>query len=85
MVDERNWNNGTFNFGDDDGTDAAGENDTNDITNIYQNWTFAKNDTGLGNNYMSGNYKSSVGGHDCLELRMDGNNTVVSGPLEWWT
>ena len=77
LVDERNWNNATFNYGADDGTANAGENDTTWIHNNYQNWTFEYNDTGLGTNPMSGNYLSNIGGHDCLELRMDDDETVV--------
>ncbi len=77
LVDERNWNNATFNYGADDGTANAGENDTTWIHNNYQNWTFEYNDTGLGTNPMSGNYLSNIGGHDCLELRMDDDEEVV--------
>ncbi|MBA7632324.1 hypothetical protein ES703_39868 [subsurface metagenome] len=79
LVDERNWNNATFNYGADNGTANAGENDTTWIHNNYQNWTFEYNDTGLGTNPMSGNYLSNIGGHDCLELRMDDDEEVVSG------
>ncbi|MCK4238787.1 MAG: hypothetical protein KAX33_06680, partial [Candidatus Lokiarchaeota archaeon] len=72
LHDTRNWNNGTFNFGDDDNSYTSGEDDTNDIINIYQNWTF----DATGTNVMSGNYLDSAygptDGHECLELRMDG-------------
>ncbi len=81
LHDTRNWNNGTFNFGNDDETYAAGENDTNDIYNQYQNWTFYDNDGG-GVNTMSGNYLNSSapdsGGHNCLELRMNGRGPYNS-------
>jgi len=81
LHDTRNWNNGTFNFGNDDGTYAAGENDTNDIYNQYQNWTFYDSDGG-GVNTMSGNYLNSSaddsGGHNCLELRMNGRGSYNS-------
>jgi len=77
LTDERNWNNGTFNYGADDGSATAGENDTTWIQNNDQNWTFKVNDTGYGTNPMSGNYLSNIGGHDCLELRMDDDTTVV--------
>ena len=94
LYDSRNWNNGTFNFGNDDGTYAAGEDDTVDISNSFQNWTFNLND-GATANPMSGNYLDSVyapsDGHNCLELRMDGNPSVLSGYYNynendkcWW-
>ncbi|MFX1496752.1 MAG: hypothetical protein ACFFBH_04425 [Promethearchaeota archaeon] len=79
LRDNRNWINGSFSYGIDDGSDTPGADDTNWISNKYENWTFGFNDTGLGTNLMSGNYLSSVGGHDCLELRMDSNDTVLSG------
>ena len=82
LVDKRNWNNGTFNYGADDGTANAGENDTTWIHNNYQNWVFKNNDTGLGTNPMSGNYLSNIGGQDCLELRMNGDNTYIP---PWYT
>ena len=94
LYDSRNWNNGTFNFGNDDGTYAAGEDDTADISNSFQNWTFDFND-GATPNPMSGNYLDSgyapSDGHDSLELRMDGNPSVLSGYYNynendkcWW-
>ncbi len=83
LYDQRNWNNGTFNYGNDDGTYEPNEDDTLDIDNQYQNWTFNSIDTGSADNPMSGNYYNSSatasGGHDCLELRMDGDPTVLSG------
>lgn len=94
LYDTRNWNNGTFNFGNDDGTYAAGEDDTSDIINPYQNWTFNLVD-GATPNDMSGNYLDSgygpSDGHNCLELRMDGNPDVMLGyrnynenDRSWW-
>jgi len=77
LTDDRNWNNGTFNYGADDGSAAAGENDTIWISNSYQAWTFGYNDTRYADNLFSGNYLSNIGGQDCLELRMDGNNTYI--------
>jgi len=79
LIDSRNWNNGSFSYGNDDGSAAAGEDDTDWISNMYQNWTFNINDTGLGSNPMSGNYLASIGGQDCLELRMDDDETVLPG------
>jgi hypothetical protein len=92
LKDERNWNNGTFAFGSDDGSDSAGDDDTSWIINSFQNWTFGFNDTGLATNLMSGNYRSNVGGHDCLELRMDGALGILPDPYRtydpddrlWW-
>ena len=55
LTDERNWNNGTFSYGVDNGA-PAGENDSTWIQNNDQNWTFKVNDTGYGTNPMSGNY-----------------------------
>jgi hypothetical protein len=81
LVDDRNWNNGTFNYGADNGSASAGENDTIWISNSYQNWVFGNNDTGYGVNPMSGNYLSNIGGQDCLELRMDGDEDY----LPTWT
>ena len=71
LYDTRNWNNGTFDFGADDGTYGAGENDTVDIENRFQNWTFTDSAT----NIMSGNYmdSSSGAGRESLELRMEGD------------
>ena len=77
LTDARNWNNGTFNYGADNGSALAGENDTIWISNNFQNWEFGNNDTGYGVNPMSGNYLSSIGGQDCLELRMDDDDTYI--------
>ena len=82
LTDNRNWNNGTFNYGAHDGSDAAGENDSTWISNSFQNWTFGYNDTGYGVNPMSGNYLSNITLGDCLELRMDGDNTYIN---PWYT
>ncbi len=76
LYDTRNWNNGTFDFGNDDGTYAAGEDDTSDIVNNYQNWTFIERDIIGSNNIMSGNYFSNLNSRSSLELRMGG---VLSG------
>ena len=81
LTDNRNWNNGTFNYGADNGSAAAGENDTLWISNSFQNWVFGNNDTGYGVNPMSGNYLSNIGGQNCLELRMDGDEDY----LPTWT
>ena len=80
LKDNRNWNNGTFSYGADNGY-IDGANDSSWIQNNYQNWTFGENDTGAGVNVMSGNYLSNIGGQDCLELRMDDYITNIGGTL----
>ncbi|MHA1328535.1 MAG: hypothetical protein ACTSRH_14650, partial [Promethearchaeota archaeon] len=86
LQDERNWNNGSFHYGNDDGDNSPGSNDSPWIANKFQNWTFNVYDTGIATNDMSGNYHSDIGGHDCLELRMDGNESVVKiGELNFTT
>ncbi len=89
LYDSRNWNNGTFNFGDNN-TYATGEDDSLYITNSYQNWTFHENVVGS-SNVMSGNYldKNAVTpvntqNHDSLELRMAGNRYNDSGDPYWY-
>jgi len=95
LRDLRNWNNGTFNFGSDDGNNSIRDND-NELTanNKFQNWTFNKYDNQ--NNFtnpMSGNYYSNVDGHSCLELKMNGDwnapgsNTYGydNGDKAWWS
>ncbi len=79
LRDNRNWVNGTFNYGDDDGTYGSTENDTLDIQNPYLNWTFDENDVGSAND-MSGNYfnSTSVVGRDSLELLMHGRGAPNS-------
>lgn len=95
LRDRRNWSNGTFNFGPDDGNNSVKDND-NELTanNKFQNWTFNKYDNQ--NNYtnpMSGNYYSNIDGHSCLELKMNGDwnapgsNTYGydNGDKAWWS
>jgi len=79
LYDSRNWNNGSFHFGDNN-TYATGANDSLYIANSYQNWTFQENDVIGYNNVMSGNYLDAnaitpvnTQNHDALELRMDGS------------
>ena len=85
LYDSRNWNNGTFHFGDNN-TYAIGANDSAYIANSYQNWTFHENDAIGYNNVMSGNYldENSISpvntqNHDSLELRMNGSHHIGSG------
>ena len=85
LYDSRNWNNGTFHFGDNN-TYATGANDSLYIANRYQNWTFQENDAIDYNNVMSGNYldENSISpvntqNHDSLELRMDGSYHFYGG------
>jgi hypothetical protein len=79
LYDSRNWNNGTYHFGDNN-TYATGANDSAYIANRYQNWTFQENDAINYNNVMSGNYLDensitpvNTQNQDSLELRMDGS------------
>ena len=79
LYDSRNWNNGTYHFGNNN-TYATGANDSLYIANGYQNWTFQENDEIGYNNVMSGNYLDAnaitpvnTQNHDVLELRMDGS------------
>jgi len=83
LYDTRNWNNGTFSYGTDNGY-STGADDSNWIENPYQNWTFNTNVVGFGN-VMSGNYIDSGEtnpnplNHDCLELRMAGDPHTGTG------
>ena len=101
LYDERNWCNGTFNFGAMNSYNSGynqDENDTLYITNSFQNWTFGKKDfTGVDNytNPMGGNYFDSsyapASGENCLELRITGENGGGSyyyydeGDECWWS
>jgi hypothetical protein len=89
LYDTRNWNNGTFHYGADDGTDLddGDYNDTGSIVNQFQNWTFKDDDQGS-NNDMSGNYFND-GSRDYLELRMNGRGSPNSYSYDqndicWW-
>ncbi len=79
LYETRNWVNGTFNAGNDDGDSSCPEDDSD----YLQNWTFGYRDISGGGdppyeNAMSGNYFDSgntlVPGYDVLELRMNGDN-----------
>jgi len=88
LYDTRNWNNGTFNYGNDNGY-STGADDSAWIENAYQNWTFNTNVVGQGN-VMSGNYIDNGEtspdplGQDCLELRMAGNPYTGIGGQRYW-
>ncbi|GAG99811.1 unnamed protein product [marine sediment metagenome] len=71
LYDERNWVNGTFHAGDDDGNPAADDDDDYKLLN----WTFNKQNIGGNVNPMSGNYFNNVT-EDYLELRMDDSSTT---------
>ncbi|MCK4479568.1 MAG: hypothetical protein KAV01_03480, partial [Candidatus Lokiarchaeota archaeon] len=71
LYDTRNWVNGTFHAGDDDGDPAADDNDDYKLLN----WTFDKQNIGANVNPMSGNYFNNVT-EDYLELRMDDSATT---------
>ncbi|MGM0470140.1 MAG: hypothetical protein ACQERB_15175 [Promethearchaeati archaeon] len=74
IYDSRNWVNGTFHEGNDDGVGTCPENDSDDVLN----WTFNEFDGGSYNNDMSGNYNDSIDNHDALELRMNGNYHLLN-------
>ncbi len=85
LYDSRNWNNGTFHFGDNN-TYAPGADDSLYIANKFQNWTFQENDAIGYDNVMSGNYLGensitpvNTQNHDSLELRMDGSHHIGTG------
>ena len=89
LYDSRNWNNGSFHFGDNN-TYATGANDSLYIANSYQNWTFQENIVGS-TNIMSGNYLDTgtttpidTLNQDCLELRMAGERYNDTGPDPYW-
>ncbi len=88
LYDTRNWNNGTFTYGVDNGY-STGTDDSSWIQNAYQNWTFNTNIVGQGN-VMSGNYIDSGEtspnplNQDCLELRMAGNPYMGIGGQRYW-
>jgi len=87
LVDERNWINGTFAWdAKDDGSYNQTENDTLEIRNPFQNWTFQANDAfhepGYFINNMSGNYYNSTNPktlRNALELRIEGNINDSAG------
>ncbi|MHA1251294.1 MAG: hypothetical protein ACTSRP_14995 [Candidatus Helarchaeota archaeon] len=96
LYDERNWNNGTFTYGNDDNSYGFNENDSLDIANKFQNWTFHWSEGLTYDNNFSGNYFDSAaagsGGHDCLELRMKADDVTYSGwygyeqgDICWWS
>ena len=73
LYDKRNWVNGTFECGTDDGYDS-------DDSNIVQNWTFGYYDVfGTYDNDFYGNYFDGVGDtnidHTCLGLTLWGGST----------
>ncbi len=93
LYDTRNWCNGTFNFGDDNGYQNPQNNDSSTIPRIsnnqFQNWVFGEYDEVGNNNPTSGNYINSTSispvnsqGHDCVELRINGRGD--SEPRYWY-
>jgi len=72
LYDTRNWVNGTFNEGIDDGDGTCPSNDSADVLN----WTFTENDASSNNNmagnYFNGSSNDPIQGKNYLELRMDG-------------
>ncbi|TFG16769.1 MAG: hypothetical protein EU533_08755, partial [Promethearchaeota archaeon] len=88
LYDTRNWDNGTFSYGVDNGY-STGANDSTWIQNKFQNWTYNQVVVGQGN-VMSGNYIDNTEtspnslNHDCLELRMAGNPYIGIGGQRYW-
>ena len=86
LYDTRNWINGTFHEGPDDGNDAYPEDDSNDVLN----WTYNFYDNPETINAMSGNYFDSTSdpsgtGNDCLELRIEkSGNAFDINDRCWW-
>ena len=81
LYDTRNWINGTFHAGDDDGNTSP-----NDVDPVA-NWTFTAQDVGIRTNFMSGNYFDDSNpeskNQDCLELKIEGNAYDI-GDKCWW-
>jgi hypothetical protein len=78
LYDTRNWCNGTFSFGSDNGYTGPATNDSVDpriSQNKYQNWSFyyVDDQTVYNNNSGSGNYVQDISGHDAIELRLNGS------------
>ena len=97
LYDKRNWCNGTFNYGSDNGYQNPPANDSSSIPRIsnnrYQNWTFHGYDNTFNfTNPVSGNYLSNYESHDCLELRLNGEAVGGTywygydyGDKAWWS
>lgn len=94
LYDTRNWCNGTYHFGDDNDYQNPQTNDSATIPRIsnneFQNWVFGESDQGGYNNPTSGNYIDSASdspvnslGHDCVELRINGNDPP-GGEVRYW-
>jgi len=93
LYDERNWINGTFEYGSDDGDYSDNDDDTSWITNGFQNWSFYSFDGGSSTNLMTGNYLDTTyvdsDGHDCLEIDFQGQHDTGwerydQGDIAWW-
>ncbi|KKL10773.1 hypothetical protein LCGC14_2552470, partial [marine sediment metagenome] len=88
LYEKRNWVNGTFHGGTDDGSGSSGDNDSQYVSN----WTFKSYETGGGANSFSGNYFDGIGdpvtGEDYLELRIDkeggSNDAYDKYDKCWW-
>ncbi|MFX1384509.1 MAG: hypothetical protein ACFFBP_18950 [Promethearchaeota archaeon] len=84
LSDKRNWCNGSFIYGDDNGYQDIG-NDTSFISNKFQNWTFGKfdldDDSDMAGNYLDSTSDSpETDDHDCLELKITGLPTPPPPP-----
>jgi len=69
LSDTRNWCNGSFNYGDDNGYQDTG-NDTTYISNKFQNWTFGKFDW-YNDSDMAGNYIDSTSNNPETDFSSD--------------
>ena len=91
LYDTRNYCNGTYQFGPDNGYDYPPADDSLNSyisNNPYQNWTFGSYDPDSSNS-MSGNYFNNFRGHDCVELSMNGTPSGLrylydQGDKCWW-
>ena len=89
LYDERNWCNGTFDFGAPWDGQIIGENDSAGSIisdNSFQNWTFHSVDVGYTPNTMSGNYLGGAG-DGYFELYMRNSTAYIPGTgasTDWW-
>jgi hypothetical protein len=86
LYDERNWNNGTFDFGTPLDGLIIGDNDSASTiisNNQFQNWTFHSVDVGVTPNTMSGNYLGTVG-DGYFELYMRNSTAYYPTGTNWY-
>ncbi len=83
LYDTRNWVNGTFHQGEDDGDSSS------DSTDIVYNWTFGSYDSPGKSAFFSGNYYDGKNGdpisnEDYVELRITKDDFYQQGDKCWW-